>query len=265
MSLADVLTLLFADFLLSIPATGRELLSLVSIWLHQTGDLIAGAIIGIVTAVGVAIWIENLRRPRLRLTIEPPLDQQYSPGHPASSARCVRVLLHNRELSWLTRWMVREAALQCHATVRFRRLDGRNVFDSVMEGRWSGSPEPLPSKIVDQKGVLVGSLLDYGLFSRASRIDVYPGDIESLDIATRFDNEPQCYGWNNEAYFSSPPWRNPRRRIEPGRYFVDVTVRSSGQTCTDQFLLINEGQRSDFRLEYPPRRGKRAGHSQQRW
>jgi hypothetical protein len=32
-------------------------------------------------------------------------------------------------------------------------------------------------------------------------MDVYPGEEETLDVAVRFDDEADCYGWNNDAYF----------------------------------------------------------------
>ncbi len=64
----------------------------------------------------------------------------------------------------------------------------------------------------------------------------------------RYNNEPTCYGWNNESYFSDPPWRNPNRVLEKGQYLVKVTVSSLGQRVQKVFVLNNQGTRSDFRL-----------------
>jgi hypothetical protein len=203
-------------------------------------------IIGAIVAIGVAIWIESRRRPRLQLRIETPPDGHTFPiGAPAANGRFARILLFNKPL-W---WMVREAAIQCHATVRFRHLNGQEVPGGTMEGRWAGSPEPVAPSLVDNDGQQIGSLVDFALMTRASRIDVHPGDTEALDIAARFDNDLECYGWNNEAYFSYPRWRNPRRRLARGSYLVDVTVRSSGRTRSGHYVLMNDGPRTSFRLE----------------
>jgi hypothetical protein len=45
-------------------------------------------------------------------------------------------------------------------------------------------------------------------------------------------------------------WRNPIWRVEFGRrYLVRVMVTSSGQKCVGVFRLVNDVERSDFRLE----------------
>jgi hypothetical protein len=37
-----------------------------------------------------------------------------------------------------------------------------------------------------------------------SRVDIYPGENELLDIANRPYNDDNCYGWNSETYFAPP-------------------------------------------------------------
>ena len=36
--------------------------------------------------------------------------------------------------------------------------------------------------------------------NRDSRVDIHPGTRTQLDIAARFDAEPEAYGWSNEGY-----------------------------------------------------------------
>jgi len=76
---------------------------------------------------------------------------------------------------------------------------------------------------------------------------VYPGEEEILDVAAKFDDEPECYGWNNDAYQFE--WRNPNWRLPAGRFLVRVVISSSGQKCFGKFRLINDVSRTDFRLE----------------
>jgi hypothetical protein len=100
------------------------------------------------------------------------------PGRPAANHRHVRLLVYNKPLPWLLRWMVREPAMQCRATVRFQRLDGREVFEKPMEGRWAGSPEPVLSPIVDPDGRVIANLIDFERLGHVPRVDVQPGETE---------------------------------------------------------------------------------------
>jgi hypothetical protein len=212
-------------------------------------SIFIGALIGAVTSIGTAIGVEYLRRPRLELGIEePPLDVTYPPDRAAQSARFVRVTLRNKGLPRVMQWMVRVPALQCRAAITFHHLDGQNIFGRTMDGRWPASPEPVPLPVVNGTGQ-ISFLVDYARLTLQSRIDVYPGETELLDIAVRFDRDPECYGWSNENYFSDPIWRNPNWRLASARYLVRVRVFSAGQKCLGCFRLVNDVSRGDFRLE----------------
>jgi hypothetical protein len=92
-------------------------------------------------------------------------------------------------------------------------------------------------------------MVDYARLTTGSRIDIQTGEGTALDIAARFDNEDDCYGWNNDAYFVSTPWRNPNWKLVRGRYLVRVVVISAGQKFNFEARLVNDVSRSDFRLE----------------
>ena len=210
------------------------------------GLTVVEVVLGAIVAILTTIWVENLRKPRLELRIASPTDVQYQ-GRPATQARFLGLELVNRSLPRWARWMSRDAAIQCHGTITFHHLDGQNVFGRAMPIRWSGSPEPVPMRlVVDDKHILIA---DPARLTLTSRMDVYPGEAERLDVAARFDNEDECYGWSNESYFSDPVWRNPRWRLASGRYVFKVTVISAGQSCTGIFRLINDVAQQDFRLE----------------
>src|SRR5260370_199717 len=119
---------------------------------------------------------------------------------------------------------------------------------SVMDARWASSPEPLPIQAVGPGGQQF-QILDLARLGLGSRTDTYPGESEVLDVAVRIENDVECYGWNNETYFSQPIGRNQNWRLDKGRYLVRVTVVSSGQKCVDVFRLINDVGRQDCRLE----------------
>jgi hypothetical protein len=67
--------------------------------------------------------------------------------------------------------MQRSAALQCRSEITFHHLDGQDIFGRAMSVRWSNSPEPVLSQIVDANGFVQGRIVDYAKLSPESRID----------------------------------------------------------------------------------------------
>jgi hypothetical protein len=226
----------------------------------QMWSLIAGAglgaVLGGILTILITIFVEYLRSPSLELSLgDHPRHFSYPDTAPAQLSRALTVRLTNKPLRG-PRWMTRAPALQCRGTVTFHHLDGQNIFGRSMEGRWCNSVEPAA---IGAEGELerIGApderiklrIMDPARIVAKSRIDVYPGESELLDIAVRLNDEQACYGWNNETYFIPTPWRNPVWKLERGRYLVSVSVVSSGQTCWNLFRLINDVPADDFRLE----------------
>lgn len=117
-----------------------------------------------------------------------------------------------------------------------------------MAGRWAGTPEPTAIPVIGTNGVEF-QIIDYARLTTDSRIDIQPGEGTALDIAAKFDDEPECYGWSNEAYFVRTPWRNPSWKLDKGRYRVRAVVISGGHKYSFEARLINDVSRTDFRLE----------------
>lgn len=208
-------------------------------------SIVFGGLITIFTAIGV----EYLRRPRLWFSIETPHLDLPSPNEPGKMRRHLRVHLHNRPLPVAMRWMQRAAALYCRGEITFHHLDGQAVLDAPMPVRWVRSPEPVASQVFDPANIAQPKffIVDFSKPAAQSRIDVYPGEQELLDIAVRFEGEPDCYGWNNESYVHN--WRNPQWKLPHGRYLVKVAVSSSGEKCVGIFRLVNDVEQQDgFRL-----------------
>lgn len=210
-------------------------------------ETLMGIVVGAIIAILIPLRIESLRKPKLKLKLTEPQDSNYE-NSPASVARFLLVKLVNEQLPrWASWWMSRDAALQCHGTITFHHLDGQNIFGRAMPFRWRASPEPGSIELkFDDKRLFI---TDRTAFNLEPRMDVYPGEAQQLGVIARFDNEPDCYGWSNESYFSEPKWRNPAWRLPPGRYLVRVTVISAGSKCTSVFRLSNDVSQPDFRLE----------------
>ncbi len=210
------------------------------------GSTVVEVLLGAVVAIFITIWTENLRKPRLKIRIADPIDREYE-GRPAKFARFLSVNVINEALPRWARWMSRNSATQCHATITFHHLDGQNVFGRTMPTRWSRSPEPVPAQVVFDNKVLL--ITDPTKFEMNTRFDIFSGESEELNIAARFDDDSDCFNWSNENYFCDPPWRHPRWRLSPRRYLVKVVVTTAGEKVAHVFRLVNDVPRQDFRLE----------------
>ena len=210
------------------------------------GSTIIEIVIGAIVAIVITIWIERLRKPKLKLKIGKAinLSSQEIPNA-GKFHRHLYVLLENKPLSkWLS-WMTRNPAIQCHGHISFHHLDGQNYSGRTMPIRWSGRPEPvLPWFEIDERRI---PIIDYTRLRLESYMDIHPGEQEELDIAVRFDNNDECYGWTNESYFRQ--LRHPDWRLPPGRYLVKVVVVTAGEKTSEVLRLVNDVPWKDFRLE----------------
>jgi hypothetical protein len=203
-------------------------------------------ILGAIIAILTTIFVEYLRRPHLQLTIGTSEDQEYI-NRPAKHKRAIRLKVENLPLPKWAIWMSRNPALQCGGYITFHHIDGQNVFGRSMIIRWPDSPEPIP--LIFQFNGKQAYIMDPARITFEQKKDVFPGESAIIDVACRYDNDEECYGWNNESYFSDPLWRNPSWKLSKGRYIVYITIVSSGQKCTGLFRLINDVGIKDFRLE----------------
>jgi hypothetical protein len=216
-------------------------------WITVVLSYFLAFVLGAASSLCIVVLVEWLRKPQLCLAIAPHRDQTYPAGYPAGKVRFLEVSLRNEPLpSWL-RWMSRSSASSCRATIEFLKEDSTNIFTRTMAARWSASPQPVPLQF--RLGDAVAQILDVNRLNVASVIDVPPGESESMGVVGRFDDDMDCFGWSNESYFSNPPWRNPDWKLSIGSYLIRVTVRASGEKCSESFRLINGAQIGDLRLE----------------
>lgn len=130
------------------------------------------------------------------------------------------------------------------AEISFRRIDGTLFFGRPMTGRWADSPEPRLAHVQTPTGTVPALTNPEEL---KATVDIYPGDVEILDVAVKVDKEQEAYGWNNESFFHLN-WRNQQRQLNHERYLVEVTVTSSGRKSRASFRIDNDGPFAAFRL-----------------
>jgi hypothetical protein len=207
-------------------------------------------LLGVISSLIVAMFVEWQRKPRLIVSIPPVSVQPYPSGQfPCNVMSCARIRVRNQDLpSWL-RWMRRESAENCLATIRFLYLDGTSFFKDPMPGRWAGSPEatPLRGSLHSGHSATMIEIWDTSRLSIISKIDIPAGEQEDLDIAVRCDNDVEAYGYNNDSYQHA--WKNKNWMLPKGRFIVEVTIRSAGEKMVRRFRLNNDLTRDQFRLE----------------
>ena len=203
---------------------------------------VIGVVVGGIISIVVTIVVESMRRPKLRISIVDPVDID------RLSLRSLRLKVRNADLPRCARWMMRAPASRCHGKITFHHHDtGHDVFSRQMQTRWASQPEPAPLIMImpdgSQHPIWDLARLDFGLSA-----DIVPGEAEVLDVAVRFKNEGDCYGWNNETY-SIADKHNPKWKLGRGQYLVRVTMVSSGLIFSEIFRLVNDVGQQDFRLE----------------
>ena len=217
-------------------------------------ELLVGAVLGTVFSILTTIFTEWLRSPCIAIKLIDPRDlpltfMKATEDPPAAESKNVRFLslhIENKALPKGFRWLNRNTAMSCQGYISFHHLDGQNKFGRVMQPRWAGVPEPeFPWFVYAGKQTVI---VDPVRLRMGACIDIRPGVQEGLDVVVRFHGEEECYGWNNESYYSSTPGKNLNWQLPLGRYLVKVDIETSGTKVTRLYRLINDVKVQDFRL-----------------
>jgi hypothetical protein len=143
--------------------------------------------------------------------------------------------------------MQRQSARDCRGTVHFLREDKTPFIDRPMPGRWAASVEPVPLQGVIRSSGETIEIHDIARLNADSRIHIPAGEAEILDVAVRFPEETNAFGWTNESY-RHPGNRHPGFTLPKGRYVVDILVQSEGVKKQERFRLENDHTIKEFRL-----------------
>ncbi|MEO0249407.1 MAG: hypothetical protein ABIN58_07665 [candidate division WOR-3 bacterium] len=110
-----------------------------------------------------------------------------------------------------------------------------------MRARWVETREPLIYRL--QSGDKVG----YQVVPFQDTVDIPSGESSIRGIAVRLRGEDNCYGWNDESFVHD--WKHPLWKLEKGRYYARVRVRTGGREFVNSFLIVNDVGFEDFRIE----------------
>lgn len=186
------------------------------------------SLIGSIPALFFALWAEKQRLPNLEIIAseEANADNTYSAPNPHSGERWkfFRVSVRNKPFIFPFSWIPRQTAENCRAKIEFSKIGSENHDFSIM-GRWVSTPE-IP---YIQNDTILKIL-------SPDPVTITVNEIEYLDVITKYENDKEAYGWNNEAYSNN--WRTPKYKLERGKYTIKVSIATqNGISFTKKFEL----------------------------
>lgn len=201
--------------------------------------LAAQMVLGAVVSGFVAVILDWLRRPKLTISIgEPPLPVKTvdAEGNILENYTAVRALAANTR-RW-PRWWPRQTLIRASALITFHDpRTGADLFNRSMRGRWASLPQPEIMVLVEGKKTLWA---DPALIANVPEIDIPWGEVEPLDIAVRFQNDSDAYGWSNDSYYDQQKRYRPERwRLPLEGCLVRAIVQGSGERCSAVYRLVN--------------------------
>ncbi len=213
-------------------------------------SILTAVLFGVFSSLIVAMLVEWMRKPRLSISILPPEKVHvllYGDDKIMGTLIALKVRVSNDSLPFAFRWMQRQSARDCRATLRFLREDKTPFINRPMPGRWATSVQPVPPLGVIRSSGETIEFHDIARLNADSRVHIPAGEAEVLDVAVRYPEETSAFGWTNESYRHGGN-RHPGFTLPPGRYLVDILIQSEGVKKQEPLRLENDHTIDEFRL-----------------
>jgi len=143
---------------------------------------IVGGFVGAFIAITFTIIVERYRKPKIRLEKPEIVSGTYADGTRSTTAR---LSITNEMLQKYKSWINRRVAINCYGYIDFYDTETKRYIKERMPIKWSYEPglESLPT----------GHIL-IRRFRDVSFVDVHPGEEQLIDVASRYNDDKQCYG-----------------------------------------------------------------------
>lgn len=191
------------------------------------------AFVSAILGVILTLIVERERFPKIDIVAseESNADNTYQSGlHSGERWKFFRVAVRNKKMPSFLGWLlVRQTAENCRATIYITGINNNTNFS--YKGRWASTPE-LPH-LNGNDAVLKLIYPD--------PVTITEGNQEYLDIFTKYENDSEAYGWNNESYFHN--WRNPDYKLERGKYKIKVVLNMQNGISATKVFLLNIGDK----------------------
>jgi hypothetical protein len=208
------------------------------------------SIVGSVAGILIVLAMERARRHSLVLSVGQPHEIAAADGLGRPRCRWLRIDVSNAATPRLIRWVYdRFPAYACRAQLTFHRLDGTRLYDAVMEGRWSNTPQPAQRSLINIQATTQTEQVFFDMSAVRRQVDIVPGRLEPLDVAICFAQDGAAYGFNSESY--PHLWRHPDWQLPAERILVQITIDSGGREFADVFEIVNDLGYAGWRLDRP--------------
>jgi hypothetical protein len=131
-----------------------------------------------------------------------------------------RIYLTNRPLQ-----PSREVAEKVVAHITFKNRKGNAVIPTMI-GRWADNPE----------------VAQVGNLRQIKTIDIEPNGLPvCLDVAVKYEEDADCFAYNDDSVVRDAFWRDPEKRLPPGKYLVEIELLGLGVKQNVKAILENRG------------------------
>ncbi|MCX5855711.1 MAG: hypothetical protein NTZ24_14255 [Deltaproteobacteria bacterium] len=193
----------------------------------------------LISVIG-ALWYGNIGKPKL--VRDPSPDETLDAPIGTLRRRSLRISVKNVPSKYP--FVIRQTAVSCHGNIVF--LDeNKKPISKPMQIRWADSPEPIKQLIDNQNNII--TLPEYNLVRLSKYIDIPPDESVLCDLAIRFVNEADAYGWCTDSYFKN--YRHLDYKLDQGSYFAKITI-ITGDSTTElpPILFSNPTNFENFEL-----------------
>lgn len=203
---------------------------------------ILGFFFGILSSFLASIVYDHITKAKLVCRVDKNRSQTQPQGHPP--CEFYHVIVKNDPALWPIGG--RKPAWDCKATLEIVDNAGTRLLPEVINGRWASQPEPVVP--ISNAGIGTGAL-DFGRLVLARKITVHSHDDQSLSIAVKYENSPDCHLFSNESYLY-PRWENPSWKLGPGSHRLRISLLYERPAKPRYYWLHNKGMsRDDLTLE----------------
>lgn len=157
--------------------------------------------------------------------------------------------LHIKVLNIKRRWLKKilfgeKAALFCKAKIQYLSINGFELLQNSLSGRWSSTGEPVLQIDADR-------YFQYNMVPSLRFEHILPGDYANLAIAIKIPGEKSFYAFDNESYaYLTNIFKDPNKEIEEKSCVISIKiVCSDGSYSEKKFVINNPNNRlSSFKI-----------------
>jgi len=191
-------------------------------------------LIGFVSGMAAAVFLERLERPKLTIQVGNGNNQDDIANVP--DRQFYHLFVHN-----VPAWKPlagRKPAWSSQAHLSIVSSDGASTLVAPIPARWNSQPDPVTCTC---QGI---PQLDVARIIAGRKVDIHAHEAQALVVAVKTKNDPDVYLFTNESY-AFPHLSNPDWKLTGTKHRIRVTVEYERGSEQRDFWIYNRGHRCD--------------------